>query len=92
MSYHLSLNILVKVTIYKKIAISQLLYDRCLPIIHTNDGTVTSHKNIIYADLENVGQGHYLQKSLYLGYYTTDFNQSSTKLLLLGQTTKHHIS
>ena len=34
---------------------------------------MTSNKNVLLADIENVGHGHRLQK-LYLGYYTADFN------------------
>ena len=45
-------------------------------------------KSVISADLESVGQGHHLQKSLNLGYYTADFNQIFTKMLLLVLITK----
>ena len=34
-----------------------------------NDGIVTGN----VSDLENVGQGHHLQKSPYLSYYTINF-------------------
>ena len=47
-----------------------------------------NNKNVISADLENVGQGHHLQKSLFLGYYASDFNQTFTKMLLLWLITK----
>ena len=39
-------------------------------------------KEVISADLENVGQGHRLQK-LYFGYYVIDFNQTFTKIMHL---------
>ena len=39
--------------------------------------------NIYSPDLENVGQGHRLQKS-YLGYYMTYFKQSFTKMIRVG--------
>ena len=71
-----------------KIAEFQLLYDQLLPHCHTNDGTVVNNKNIISADFENASQGHHLQKPLYLGYYTDDFNQTFTKMMQLGLTTK----
>ena len=45
--------------------------------IFRNEGIWAGNKNVISADLENVGQSHYLQKSLYLCYYMTDL----TKLL-----------
>ena len=39
-------------------------------------------------DLEDVGQVHHLQKSVNLAYYTADFNEIFTKMLLLVLTTK----
>ena len=41
--------------------------------------TGADNKSVTSADLESVGQGHHLQKSLNLGYYTADFNQTFTK-------------
>ena len=37
-------------------------------------------KNVLTSDLENIGQGHHLQKSLYLSYYTNDFYQTFIKM------------
>ena len=31
---------------------------------------------MLSSDLENVGQGHHLQKSLFLSYYTNDMYQT----------------
>ena len=42
----------------------------------------------ISADLENVDQGHHLEKTLYLGNYMTEFNQSFTKMTQLGMAAK----
>ena len=36
----------------------------------------------------NVGRCHQLQKPLYLGYYTAEFNQTFTKIMQLGLATK----
>ena len=44
--------------------------------------------NYISADLENVRQWKHLQKSLYLSYYMTGFNQTFTKMMHLEQVTK----
>ena len=49
---------------------------------------VCSNENVISADLENVGLGHHLQESLYLGYYASDFNQAFIEMMLLWLTTK----
>ena len=46
------------------------------------------NKNVISADLENVGQGHHLHNSLYLGYYMTDFIQSFIKMMQQGLAAK----
>ena len=40
-------------------------------------------KNVLAVDLLNVGQGHHLQKSLYIGYYTADFNKTFIKMMQL---------
>ena len=40
------------------------------------------------ADLESVGQGHHLQKSVNLGYYSADFNQILTKMFGTGADNK----
>ena len=40
------------------------------------------------ADLESVRQGHHLQKSINLGYYTADFNQIFTKMFATGADNK----
>ena len=40
----------------------------------------------------NVGKGQYLQKSLYLSYYTNDFYQSFTEMMTMCPATKCHIS
>ena len=55
-------------------------------------GTGADNKSVTSADLESVGQGHHLQKSLNLGYCTADFNQILTKMLLLVLITQRHIS
>ena len=51
---------------FGNISVSQLLYDRFSQKFHKNDGNLVGNKNVISADLENIGQGHNLQKS-YLG-------------------------
>ena len=52
---------------------------------------MADNKNIISADLENVGQSHRLEKSLYLGSYTTDFNQTFKEMQLeLATIASHH--
>ena len=43
----------------------------------------TTKKTVISSVLENVGHGHYLQKSSYLVYYMIDFNQSFAKMMQL---------
>ena len=43
---------------------------------------MAGNKMFLSADLENVGQGHQLQKSCH-GYYRTNFNQSFTKMMRL---------
>ena len=50
--------------------------------------TGADNKSVRSADLENVGQGHDLQKSSYLEYFTAGFNQNFTKMLLLVLITK----
>ena len=40
-------------------------------------------KRVLSSELKNVGQGHHLHKSLYLGYYTTDFYQTFLKMIAL---------
>ena len=45
-------------------------------------------KKVISADLNNVGHGNPLRKSLSRGYYMTDFNQTFTKIMRLGLATK----
>ena len=65
---------------FTKITVYQLLYERFLPNFHIHDGNVAGNKNVKSADLENVCQGHRLQKSLYLGLYTTDFNKTFAKM------------
>ena len=45
-------------------------------------------EKVISADRENVRQGHHLQKSLVLGCYMTDFNQTFTKIMQLGLAAK----
>ena len=54
------------------------------PNFYRNDG----NKNVISADLENVSEGHHLQKSLYLGNYTAYCNKTFTKMMTLRLTTK----
>ena len=77
-------------TPFTKIAVSQLLYDGFLLNVYRNNGNVVENKNVISADLQNIGQGHHLQKS-YLGYYTAEFNQTFTKMILLGWQQKHPV-
>ena len=77
---------------FKKIDVSQLLYERLLPNFHRNDGTLACNKSDLSADVENVDLGHPLQKSLYLVYYMIDFNQLLTKMMQLGLATQNVIS
>ena len=37
-------------------------------------------KTSYHLTLKDVGQGYHLQKSLYLSYYTNDFNQTVIKM------------
>ena len=54
---------------------------------------LASNNNATSAGFENVGQGHHLQNSLCLGYYTkADFNQTLTNMMLLAWQRKRHIS
>ena len=48
---------------------------------------MVGNEKAIEADIENVGQGHHLQKSLYLNYYATDPNQTFIKRMALRPTT-----
>ena len=54
-----------------------------LPDFRRNDGNEAGHKDVISADIDNIGQGYRLQKSLHLGYYITDFNQTFTEIMQL---------
>ena len=47
-----------------------------------------AEKNVLSSDLENVGQGHHLHKSLYLSYYTTDFYHTFIQIISLWPATK----
>ena len=67
----------------KKIAVSQKLYERFISNFHRNDVNMAGNKNFISADLKNVGQDHLWEKWLHLGFYTTDFNQTFTKMAQL---------
>ena len=58
-SYHLTLKVFVKVTIFKNSCLS----DWFLPNFHRNDGTVAINKNVISTDLQNVVQCHHLQNN-----------------------------
>ena len=49
---------------------------------------MVDNKNVISIDLENVGQDLHVQKSLYLGYFATDFNQTFKKIMQLGMERK----
>ena len=69
-------------SLFTNIAVFQFL-----PNFHRNDGTVTGNQNVISADLQNISQGHHLQKS-YLRYYATNFNQTITNIMQLGLATK----
>ena len=42
------------------------------PNFHENDDTVAGSKNVISADIENIGQRDHLQKSLYLSLVLYD--------------------
>ena len=56
---------MIRITFYNFAYISAIL------------GTVlTGNKSVSSCDLENVGQGHHLQKLLYLSFYTIDFYQT----------------
>ena len=46
----------------------------------------TKKRNI--SDLENVGQGHHLQTTLYLSYYMTDFYQTFIEIMTMWSATK----
>ena len=75
-----------------KIAVSQLLYDRSLPIFYGTDGNVVGDKNVISADLENIGQGHHLKKIIISQLLYTDFNHYFTKCCNWNWLQKRHIS
>ena len=60
---------------FTQIAVSQLLCEEFLPKFHRNDGNIARNRNIISADLENLGQGHHLKKS-YIDSYAINFNQN----------------
>ena len=52
------------------------ILERILQDFDHNDGIATGNKKVLSSDLENVGQVHHLQKSLYLSYYTKGFHQT----------------
>ena len=66
---------------FTKIAVSQLLCERFFSNVPGNPSNITCNKNVISAGLDNVGQGYRLQKLLYMGSYTIDFNQTFTKMM-----------
>ena len=45
---------------------------------------MASNKNVILSDLKSVEKGYHLQRSLYLGFNTTNFNETFTKMMQLG--------
>ena len=65
-----------------------ILCNRFYPNFHENVATGADNKSVTSADIESVGQCHHFQKSLSLGYYTANFNQIFTKILLLVLITK----
>ena len=67
---------------------SGLSFDQFLPEFDHNDGIWVGNKNVLSSDLGNVGQGHHLQKSLYLSYYMNDFYQSFIEMMTTWPTTK----
>ena len=65
------------------ITISPLVYEKFLRYLsnfHINYGNVACNKNVKPTELENVAPGPHLQIS-YLGSYTTNFNQTVTKMM-----------
>ena len=69
---------------------STYILDIVRPILtkfRQNHGIVTGNKNV-FSDLENIGQGHNLQKLLYLIYYTTDFYQTFIEIMEIWPETK----
>ena len=48
-----------------------------------NDCVMAGNKNILLFDLENLGQGHHLQKLLYLSYYRTNFYQTFIEIMAM---------
>ena len=49
-------------------------------------------KKYLSSDLENGGQGHHLQKSLYLSYFKTDFYQTFIEMMAPVASNKYVIS
>ena len=56
-------------------------YQTFIEMMATNVSNKMSATKLSSADLENIGQGHNLQNSIYLGCYMTNFNQSFTKMM-----------
>ena len=77
MSYHLTLKMLVKVTINKIRCLCYYMTDFHQTFIELM--LMWPATKILSADLENVDQGHCSQISLYLGYYATNFSSASLK-------------
>ena len=61
---------------------------RFYPNFQQNVSSGADNKSVTSADHESVSQGLQLQGSLNLGYYTAEFNQIFTKMLLLVLITK----
>ena len=57
-------------------------------IFHRNNSNAACYEKVISSVIDNVGHGNLLQKSLYLGYYMTDFNQTFTIMMRFGLATK----
>ena len=58
------------------------------PDFDLSDGMVTGNKKVLSSDLENVGQGHHLQKSLYVSYYANDLYQTYINTMTMWPATK----
>ena len=74
------IKVIVRVTVHNFAYISTILGPVVTNCDH-NDGIAAGNKNVISSDIENVGQGHHLQKSQYLSYHATGFNNTVTKMM-----------
>ena len=49
---------------------------------------MAGNKSVLWSDLEKVGQGQNLQKSLYLSYHMTELNKTFVKIVAMLPATK----